>query len=191
MNSENICLFDLDGTLADFDAAMWTELNKITSPYEDIKTPWDRSKPWLNARRKLIMRQPGYWRNLQKFQLGFNVLDIALTLGFENHVLTKGPSASSIAWGEKVEWCKNHLPKEVKITMTEDKGLVYGKVLVDDWPEYVERWLEWRPRGLVIMPAHEHNEGFNHPNVIRYDGSNLVEVQQAMTYSFSRKAGED
>jgi len=57
----------------------------------------------------------------------------------------------------------------VQVTLTEDKGLVYGKVLVDDWPPYIERWLTWRPRGLVIMPARRWNATFTHPQVLRYE----------------------
>lgn len=63
--------------------------------------------------------------------------------------------------------------------------LRYGAVLVDDWPEYIRRWLENRPRGLVIMPAHEHNAGFNHPNVVRYDGTNKDEVKARMLTRFA------
>jgi hypothetical protein len=77
-------------------------------------------------------------------------------------------------------WIDKHLGQGVDITITRDKGLVYGKVLVDDWPEYINRWLEWRPRGLVIMPANEANKGYFHPQVIRYDGKNLGVVKEAM-----------
>ena len=39
----------------------------------------------------------------------------------------------------EAQWCQHHLPG-VPVTITMDKGLVYGKVLVDDYPPYVERW---------------------------------------------------
>ena len=81
--------------------------------------------------------------------------------------------------------------KNVKITMTEDKGLVYGKILVDDFPEYIERWLQWRPRGLVIMPAHEHNEQFKHPNIIRYRGDEDFDfVMSNLKIILVRKPGQ-
>ncbi len=57
---------------------------------------------------------------------------------------------------------------------------MYGKMLTDDWPNYMIRWLEWRPRGLGIMPAQKWNEGFEHSNVVRYDGTNLAEVRDRM-----------
>jgi hypothetical protein len=56
---------------------------------------------------------------------------------------------------------------DAQVTITQDKGLVYGKVLFDDWPGYITRWLEWRPRGLVLMLDHSWNQGFQHDNVIR------------------------
>lgn len=37
---------------------------------------------------------------------------------------------------------------------------------------------------LVIMPANEHNAGFTHPNVVRYDGTNLAEVRDRMMVRF-------
>jgi len=61
------------------------------------------------------------------------------------------------------------VPHQVTITM--DKGLVYGRLLVDDYPDYVSAWLRWRKRAFVIMPAHPWNEGFAHPQVYRYQGN--------------------
>ena len=80
----------------------------------------------------------------------------------------------------KKKWIDKNLGEDVDFTITRDKGLVYGKVLVDDYPQYIERWLKWRERGLVIMPANESNKYFNHQQVIRYDGTNLEEVSKAM-----------
>jgi hypothetical protein len=95
-------------------------------------------------------------------------------------VLTQGPRRNANAWTGKKLWIDKNLGQDVDITITRDKGLVYGKVLVDDFPEYIERWLEWRPRGLVIMPVNESNINFKHPQVIRYDGFNFIEVAAAM-----------
>jgi hypothetical protein len=97
-------------------------------------------------------------------------------------VLSRGPRTNSVAWGEKLEWCRINLPEDVQVTLTEDKGLVYGRVLVDDWPAYILRWLEWRKHGLVIMPARDWNIGFEHRQVIRYvAGKNDMDVLQALT----------
>lgn len=111
---------------------------------------------------------------------GFHVLNVAAEIGFDIHVLTQGPMSTSGAWTQKLEWFKenvllhvnssNNLAcPEAKITITRDKGLVYGRVLVDDWPEYILKWLTFRKRGLVIMPAREWNKDFTHEQVLRYD----------------------
>lgn len=179
---EPIALIDLDGTLADFDTAMKDALKQIASPDETNFYFEEQSDepPHITARRRLIKSKPGFWRDLPKLKLGFDVLEELVSLKFRVSVLTKAPRKNSNAWKEKVEWCNANLPAEMPITIAGDKGLVYGKTLVDDWVPYIERWLEWRPRGLVVMPAHDRNKDYKHPNVVRYDGTNLTEVSERL-----------
>ena len=72
--------------------------------------------------------------------------------------------------------------------MSQNKSLVYGKILVDDFPEYVEPWLKNRPRGLAIIPAHPWNKEFKHDRAIRYDRSNLDQVRKAMEIAKQRQS---
>lgn len=95
-------------------------------------------------------------------------------------VLTQGPRKNPNAWMGKKVWIDRNLGQDIDVTITRDKGLVYGRILVDDWPKYITRWLEWRPRGLVIMPANDNNKNFKHKQVIRYDGKNFQEMVEAM-----------
>ena len=184
MKRDKIALFDLDDTLADYCGQVLKDLRIIASEYEPEPVLYS-GIPYIEARRHMITSQVGWWLRLEKFKLGWDVLEVAKEIGFEISVLTKGPSRKFAAWAEKVEWCNNHLADYVDgVTITHDKGLVYGAVLVDDWPDYVERWLEHRPRGLVVMPAHDYNAGFVHPNVVRYDGSNIDEVRIRMLARF-------
>lgn len=181
---EAIALFDMDGTLADFDGAMREKLALLESPDEqqvDVAALFETgtTPDWLEARKALIKKQPGFWKCLKRFPLGFDVLEIARELKFINHILTKGPRKTTSAWTEKVKWCAREVP-DCLVTIGQDKGLLYGKMLTDDWPKYMIRWLEWRPRGLGIMPAQKWNEDFTHPNVVRYDGTNLAEVRDRM-----------
>jgi hypothetical protein len=171
--TELIALVDLDGTLADFDGAMNRDLKRLAAPGEKLKESWeyyDCMPGHIKERRRIIKSQPGWWRNLQPIPKQFAILDMFRDHGFTIHILTKGPVKDSAAWEEKVEWCKQHVP-DAQITITMDKGLMYGKVLMDDFPPYIDRWLMWRPRGLVIMPEYPWNKTFEHDQVIPYDGS--------------------
>ena len=187
--SEKVALVDLDGTLVDYAGRMAADLAAMASPGEPTWSPWAPDLPaWLERRMDAIKRQPGWWSGLPDFRLGHDLLAMLREIGFDVHVLTKGPHRTTAAWTEKVEWCRRRLPADVKVTVTEDKGLVYGRVLVDDWPEYLLRWLEWRPRGLGIMPAHGYNADFRHPRVVRYDGANADEVRAALQAAYEREA---
>lgn len=181
---ENIALFDMDGTLCDHDKALYEGLEKLRSPDEPIYVP-----PFVNQKdvpkyiwdRIDLIRTPElWWENLPKLQLGWDILNVANELGYRVMILTQGSKRNPSSWSGKKKWIDNNLGTDVDITITRDKGLVYGRVLVDDYPSYIERWLEWRKRGLVIMPTNESNKDFKHDQVIRYDGTNLEIVVEAM-----------
>jgi hypothetical protein len=182
MNNENIALFDLDGTLCDYEKALVESLEKLRSPEEQpyLQVPKDDAPKHLRERANLIRSSIEWWANLPQFKLGFDILRTAMSLNFRIMILTQGPKRNANAWTGKKIWIDRNLGQDVDITITRDKGLVYGKILVDDWPEYILRWLEWRPRGLVIMPASKQNENFSHNQVIRYDGKNFNEVYERM-----------
>lgn len=183
---ELVALVDMDGTVADFDGQMRNDLAKLKSPAEqpmgnEGEGTDDFDPPWLKERKRLIKGQPGWWENLPPYAPGLEVVDTLRNMGFTLMVLTKGPYKAAQAWSEKVTWCRKHIP-DAAVTITEDKGLVYGKVLVDDWPAYGIRWLDWRPRGLLIVPAHRWNTLDKYPahlhgNIIRYTGGEDREAQ--------------
>lgn len=192
MKENPVAYFDMDGTLADYDKAMNASLDKLRGPKEKPSSHWtrDNEPPHIKARKKLIKSHGDWWENLPRFQLGWDVLEVAQALGFRIVILTQGPRRIPVAWSHKVSWCMNQLPDDTDITITRDKGLSYGRVLVDDFPEYVEQWLEWRPRGIVIMPAHSYNAWYSHPNVVRYDGTNIEEVNERLSWARNREDGK-
>lgn len=189
---ENIGLFDMDGSLADYIGALQKDLLRLQAPSEGpISDIWLAEKQaHISARMNLIKAQIGWWRNLPPIEAGMKVFLAAREMGFINNVLTKGPRNHPNAWQEKVEWCRMHLGRETPVHITEDKGLVYGKFLYDDYPDYCLAWLRHRPRGLVILPVNQFNADFRHPQTVRYDGTNLEQVKQAMAICLKRQVGE-
>lgn len=189
MSEGKIALIDMDGTLFDYEGQLRKDLAALMSPEEKMPDDlWDESLTWIKERMNLIKRVPGWWRNLPKFQLGWDVYEEIDEIGFCCQILTKGPLSKSRAWMEKVDCIQDHFGDDVIPNIVgESKGGSYGRVLVDDYVPYVEDWLKYRSRGLVIMPAHDYNKDFRHENVIRYDGSNLLEVSHALQAAYDRK----
>ena len=177
----DIALFDLDGTLCDYEQALERDLKRIASPGEpQIKFPLSGDSPtYLRERANLIRKDESWWENLPRFQLGWDILKIAEEFDYRIISLTQGPRQNPAAWSGKKKWLDKNRP-DTDIIITRDKGLVYGKVLVDDFPGYIDRWLTWRKRGLVIMPASSSNQDYKRHQVIRYDGNNLGQVREAM-----------
>jgi len=186
-----IALIDMDGTLCDYDGAMKRDLDSLRSPNEpETEIRWGTTvSPWIRARRLLIRSRPGWWADLEPLPLGMEILEKLKEMDFETHVLTKGPFNSTNAWTEKIQWCKKHLDPATPVTITMDKGLVYGRVLVDDYAPYVMSWLEWRPRGLAIVPAHPWNEGIESMsnNIIRVQSFNDPRLIPALSAAASEK----
>jgi hypothetical protein len=187
----NIGLFDLDGSLADYSGQLKKDLSNVLNKTDLDKLNelgvWavDEFEPFKSLIR-LIRHQPNWWKNLPLIGNGLGIFDLATKIGFKNHILTKGPKHYPQAWKEKVEWCQHLFGKDVDIHITSDKGMVYGKFLYDDYPEYMERWVKRRPRGLGIMPVNDFNKNFSHPQVIKWDGTNYDEVKEALEKCYER-----
>lgn len=180
MESENVALFDMDQTLCDHNGQLARDMKALALPGDPEFTPDLKNAPKvLQERADRIRSSQEWWASLPRMQLGWDVLQVAQELGYRIMLVTKGPGRNAEAWTGKKLWRDRQLP-DAAMTITEDKGLIYGKILVDDWPIYVDRWLTWRPNGLVIMPASDYNRDYSHPQVIRYDGTNLEEVKSAM-----------
>lgn len=196
MADDKIALIDMDGTLADYDLGMRTSLMELCSleeavmfikPDIDLHRLEDKFPHW-KARMDLIKQTPGWWERLPTLSIGIDVMLMCRKIGFDIHILTKGPKKTPSGWTEKLLWFNKHVLTKVPnagITVTTTKGLTYGRVLVDDYPPYIEDWIAHRPRGLVIMPNQPWNRDFNHPQAIRiqepFTNSGLVrsELQKA------------
>jgi 5'-nucleotidase len=190
---DRIGLFDMDGTLFDYEGQMRKDLADLMSPGEEMPDDlWDESVPHLKARMKLIKSQPGWWRNLPKLELGWRVYEVAKAIGFKNQILTKGPASHPVAWMEKVQCIKDHFGNEVYPNIVgEDKSGYYGRFLCDDYPDYALGWLKHRPRGVVLMPSQRCNRGFYHQNVIKFDESTFPVVEVVLKAVYARESGRD
>lgn len=184
-----VALLDLDNTIVDYSKAMSHSLNELASPAEKkLKaiSPSSAIPPYLKARRNLILRQPGWWQNLPRFELGFLILRELKAFGFTVHVVTKGPWKHLNAWTEKAQWCRTHIP-EIPVTITQEKSLIYGRVLVDDWAPYYEPWLKVRTRGLVVVPAQPWNLKAAGPGILRFTGTkDLPALRRALKAQVER-----
>ena len=180
---EIIALLDMDGTVADYEGQLVRDMRLLQGPNEAPFEAWGSNNdiPHLKARMHLIKSRGVWWESLPELPVGMKIVKKLKELDFNIHILTQGtdPEKNTEAWSYKAMWAMKHLPG-IPITITRDKGLVYGRVLVDDWPEYATKWLKWRPRGQVIMPVKKWNEGFSHPNVFKYDGENDMELDRIL-----------
>ena len=191
MNREKMCLIDMDGTLFDYEGKLREDLAKLAAPNDpEINDLHDESLAWLRNRITLVTSQPGWWRHLPLLKSGELLLSAAREIGFSCKILTKGPRKKTLAWAEKVECINDRWPDLDIDIVGKDKTGTYGRVLIDDFPDYMSGWLKHRPRGLGIMPKCSYNLDFNHPNVILYDESNLEQVLHAMKAAFQRPTGE-
>jgi hypothetical protein len=182
MKNQIIALFDMDGTLCDFEKSFTESMRLIQSPDEKpfIATHLKKYSDYIQNRKNLILSSVEWWENIPQLKLGFDIWNFVGLLKMRRVILTQGPKRNANAWSGKKKWIDKNIGQDIEITITRNKGLVYGKILVDDWPEYIVDWLEWRPRGLVIMPASNDNKNFKHPQAIRYDGNNFSEVVNAI-----------
>jgi len=160
----------MDGTLVDFQKALKIRLETTLGP-DEVMPPdlWDMPD-YMYERAQAIKREPGFWRNLPRINWGWNVMEICKAIGYDIHLLTKGPTTGARAWSEKVEWRDANLPG-VPLHIVEDKRIVYGRVFVDDYAPFIEAWLKHRPRGIAVT----NDEELRNSSVINYsDGVDLL-----------------
>ena len=177
MRPQRIALIDLDSTIADYEKAMTRDLKKLMGPDEQFVFPsFGVVVPdYVMERVKMIRQIPGWWRNLEPIESGFKIVNILRDFGYDINVLTACPSSAFNSATEKYEWCAKYLPYAT-VSTSKNKFLMYGRLLFDDRSAYVTEWLARRPNGLAIVPAKEWNKDLVHPQVIKWDGSNIYEV---------------
>lgn len=184
--NKKVALVDLDNTVVDHQGQLDKDIHDALGDNMYKVPPAVREKVGY-----LIKNRPGWWAALQPLPFGMSIVDVLRNIGFEIVICSKGPSRAVWAWTEKVQWVQMHMP-DAHIVLTQDKSLVYGRLLVDDWPEYIEPWLEARPRGIVLMPATKANKSFKHPRVYRLESyEDLLAIKPVLEKVYNRKGGEE
>ena len=184
----------MDDTLADYSKQLEEDMKLIHSGASEgtfLHHAKDKNPAFMEERKRLITSQKDWWFNLPRFEPGFDILKLCQHIGFEIMILTKASIGKSNAWEEKVRWARKHISEDVNITITTDKSLMYGTVLVDDYPGYVLPWLKYRPRGIVIMPQHPHNANNKEvriPRITLYDSSHskYKEIEKKLKAAYKR-----
>jgi 5'-nucleotidase len=187
--NDKVALIDMDGVLCDHDAAIARDLKAILG--SDLTKITPETKDRVIG---LIRAQSGWWHDLEPIPLGFQIVDVLREIGFSLNILTKGPNRAKNAWTEKVSWCSEYIP-DANVTVTDGKkGLVYGRVFVEDFPENIVHWVTRRPRGIVLMPDrpanavnHWPNDGFNHKQVYRIKTiDDVLKIKSKLIMAFER-----
>lgn len=187
-DDDKVALVDMDGTLCDFRGALDHDVRRVLDGRgENVQVP----ACVIQEIEWLIRGQAGWYRNLKPLQLGFDIVRLLQEIGFRIMIMTKSSKESKNAWSEKVAWIAEHLP-EVDVTVTQDKSLVYGRVLVDDYPNHFLKWMDHRPRGIVVMPSQAWNKGTSkrlnlHSVASRED---LEALRPVLEDAYERKGGE-
>lgn len=174
-------LFDLDDTLVDYTGGLIKSLNAKKSPFE----PKYHSIIPRNKKNKTLVEEirnkNGWWQNLEKLEHGFNLYELAQKFNHDIYITTQGPNSSPNAWSEKFLWSKKETPN-AKLIITQNKSIINGDYLVDDYPPYLKDWLKTRKDAIAIMPVHSLNKNFFHKQVIKYDGKNIDEIKKVFMY---------
>lgn len=155
--------FDMDGVLADFDAATGNakDLNHPTSELSPEKQA-EKNQFWLN-----IEQNHTFWADLPVMENIKDLLNVAKSKG-EIFVLSKIPGAKHFVTGqdyvdfvasEKRKWILKNLGNffdcEHIIICDADKGKLIqpsvNDILIDDRPENIIEWQLCGGRGIVFM----------------------------------------
>lgn len=200
MSDDKEALFDMDDVLVDYMGGLNRDLLSLDPKNVPINfdTPMNQE---LKIQLNLIKSQLGWWENLPPIKSGIDLMKLCKNIGFKIVISTQGPYLPEHrkGWAEKFNWCDQYvspIDKDYSLIITRNgKGLVYGRVFVDDYPKFMDKWLINRPRGLGLMPQREWNTDFKHNQVIKYNpDANILEnreVIQSLERAYSRQPGKN
>lgn len=137
-------LVDMDGVLADFEAAFlesWREQHpdKLHIPLEQ-RTTFQVTDQYPVEWRDLVGQvycAPGFFRNLRPIEGGIEALKEMRERGWDVFICTSPLKNYENCVLEKFQWVDEHLGRDWanRIILTRDKTLIRADILIDDKPE--------------------------------------------------------
>lgn len=176
-----VALLDMDGTICDYHNALQRDMQNLLGG-ETV------SQPTREKIEGLVKSQTGWYRKLKPLPLGMEIYRTLREIGFQIVICSKGSRWSKNSWTEKMEWVAEHLDEDVLMNLTQVKQLVYGRVMVDDYPSHFLPWLERRPRGIVVVPAQDWNVDVKPNERIHkmYESDDIEKIRPILEKAYSR-----
>lgn len=138
-------LCDMDGVLADWDAAWDKAL--LAKGVRALGIPLSAHRKEFNLYSGLtaeqrfvvdeIMQSPGFYRHLALIEGAKQALREMLDAGYDVRIVTSPWNSNPTCASDKVAWVMEHLGKSwgQRLIITNDKTLVRGDWLIDDKPK--------------------------------------------------------
>jgi 5'-nucleotidase len=175
-------LLDMDGPLADFDAAVFA-LATLTDVDLDIAGPHEQTARYFTdhvvskTEKKLIqarIKRPGWFRALPVTAGAVDGVAALLEAGHDLWVATKPMESNPTCRDEKAAWLREHFPMlERRMFIAPNKSLLHADVLLDDAPKL--SWIEqasWRP---VIFKAPFNGRGSKWGHIPQWSWGDPIE----------------
>lgn len=142
---QKIILVDMDGVLANWDAAWDAALMKMGIRALGIPFSVHRKEfnlyTGLTPEQKLVVDEittsPGFYRHLDLIEGAKEALREMLKAGYDVRIVTSPWNSNPTCASDKMAWVMEHLGKEwgQRLIITNDKTLVFGDWLIDDKPK--------------------------------------------------------
>ena len=142
-NAATTVLVDMDGVLADWDAAFareWAnDYPQLASPRAELST-FDLFGPdnseAQNAATRDLMDKPGFYRLLVPLPVVIDAVHAMVAAGLDVVICTSPWPSNPDCASSKLDWLEGHLGEgwACRAVITRDKTRVMGDILIDDKP---------------------------------------------------------
>ncbi|RJQ26409.1 hypothetical protein C4577_03595 [Candidatus Parcubacteria bacterium] len=168
MNTIRICLLDVDGVLANFEASAMKAMG-ITKEELYTKVPpgkWSMNEPFMSDDDfwKCIDAVPDFWETLPKYDDADDIVKVCQKYFGDQIIVVTTPPKNPLSYAGKAHWMKHNFPKLYRQTFIGPKKHMLGHpgaVLVDDYELNCSKFQETGGQ-IVLVP----NRGNKHYELI-------------------------